>query len=162
MTPSKIAAKADSLSATQRSYLGLVAQGKTSKQIAQLVSGSYHTVNVEIGIAMRVLGVKSRHEAAALVREINNLPSYEGSYEQPALADEGPDREGSPHDTGKGRTDKEQGWGLPGPPWAKQANTLTIWQRIGWTLVIASSIALLLGGLVSGIASLLVNLDRLT
>jgi len=157
-----LAARIASLSDTQRSYLALVAQGRTSKQIAQTFSGSYHTVNVEIGVAMRVLGARSRHEAAAFLKTYNTLASYDDSYDQLTLADRAIGPEGSGHGKGEGRDEEARGSVLLAPPWATRANRLTAWQRIGWIMVVAASAALLLGGLVSGIASLLVSLERLT
>jgi DNA-binding CsgD family transcriptional regulator len=160
MSSSENAMKVRSLDENQRVYLRLVAQGMTSKQIAQSVQGSYHTVNVEIGIAMRLLGAKSRHEAAAMVEQAEGASSYEPSYEPEPLAVLGAGNARSDEDEGE-RTEEERGWSIPVATRARPANTLTMGQRSIWILVIATATVLLLGGLVSGMASLLVSLDRL-
>jgi DNA-binding CsgD family transcriptional regulator len=154
------AAKVGSLNETQRAYLRLVAQGMTSKQIALAVHGSHHTVNAEIGIAMRLLGAKTRHEAAAMVGYADISSSYEPSYEPAALAVPPREAAGSDEDEGD-ETDAGTGWALPVATRKRPINTLTTGQRIGWVLIIAALVALLLGGLVSGIATILVSLHRL-
>lgn len=154
------AAKVASLNETQLAYLRLVAQGMTSKQIALAIQGSHHTVNAEIGIAMRLLGAKTRHEAAAMVGYVDIASSYEPSYEPPALAVSAVETAGSVEDEGE-QADAGRGWAIPVATRKRPINTLTMGQRIGWILVIAALVALLLGGLVSGIATILVSLDRL-
>lgn len=161
MTFSETTAKAGSLSDTQRAYLRCVAQGMTSKQIAQSVGGSHHTVNVEIGIAMRLLGAKSRHEAAAVLQRTQGPGSYKPSYEPPAIVEPTAPHEKSRPDEEREQADDGLGWGLPMATRGRPINTLTAGQRMGWILVIAASVALLLGGLVSGVATLLMSLDRL-
>lgn len=149
------------LNATQRNYLRLVAQGMTSKQIAQSISGSHHTVNAEIGIAMRLLGAKSRHEAAAIASRADALRSYEPSYEPPALVRPTTGHAISHHEENVA-TEDGRAWPLPVGSRRRPTNTLTAGQRIGWVLVIAALVVLSLGGLVSGIATLLASLERLT
>jgi DNA-binding CsgD family transcriptional regulator len=161
MTSSETAAKATSLSELQRTYLRFVAQGMTSKQIAQSIGGSHHTVNAEIGVAMRVFGARSRHEAAAILARVDKTGSYDSSYEPPAIV-ELPSRPEEPAGVeGEEQADHGQGWGAPVATRRRPINTLTAGQRVGWILVIASVVALLLGGLVSGVATLLVSLNRL-
>ena len=70
----------------QCEYLRLVKQGKTSKEIAQLKGGSHHTVNLEISIAMRILGASSRSLAATKLASLEDVGSYEPSYEPNAVA----------------------------------------------------------------------------
>jgi DNA-binding CsgD family transcriptional regulator len=149
------AAKVLSLSEAQRTYLRLVSEGLTSKQIANALGGSHHTINAEIGIAMRVLGAKSRQEAAALVQRSEESGSYERSYEPPAVAAP------PPAEPNRGRDeDGGSGTGLPWPTAGRPDNTLSAWQRIGWILLLAAVVALLLGGLAGGVAALLVSLDQ--
>lgn len=152
--PDSPAAK-PSLTESQGVYLRLVAEGLTSKQIAQRVGGSHHTINAEIGIAMRVLGAKSRQEAARLFVEVPSAGSYEPSYETAPVAGSLPDK--------SSRTSEGAGSGGPSWPWPTKAepeNTLGAWQRVGWIVAAAAVIALLLGGLASGVTALLDALAR--
>jgi DNA-binding CsgD family transcriptional regulator len=155
MIPPAADAKAASLSDAQRSYLRFVAQGLTSKQIAHAVGGSHHTINVEIGIAMRVLGAKSRQEAAATLLRLEEDASYERSYEPIGVAAPAqPVAQQSPD--GDGKSSHARPWPTAGRP----ENMFSSRQRIGWILGLAAAIALLLGGLVSGVAALLDGLSR--
>ncbi len=155
MTNAAAEAKAALLSDAQRAYLRLVSQGLTSKQIAHAMGGSHHTINVEIGIAMRVLGAKSRQEAAAILVQSEEVASYERSYEPASIAPPAPPvaKEGS---DGEGRS----GPAWPWPTDSMPENDFSIWRRIGWITGLAAAVALLLGGLVSGVAALLDGLSR--
>ncbi len=155
MTLSAADAKAGSLSDAQRTYLRFVSQGLTSKQIAHTVGGSHHTINAEIGIAMRVLGAKTRQEAAATLLQLEGVASYDRSYE-PASVAAPPDPPS--HSTSDG--DKKSGFAWPWPTDRRPENMFSAWQRIGWILGLAATVALLLGGLVSGVAALLDGLSR--
>jgi DNA-binding CsgD family transcriptional regulator len=148
-------AKAASLSDAQRAYLRFVSQGLTSKQIAHTVGGSHHTINAEIGIAMRVLGAKSRQEAAAILLRLDEVASYERSYEPISVA--------APAQPVAEQASDGDGKSSPARPWptdSRPENIFSPWQRIGWILGLAAVIALLLGGLVSGVAALLDGLSR--
>ena len=155
MRSTENAANIRSLSDAQRTYLRLVAQGLTSKQIAQDVGGSHHTVNAEIGIAMRVLGAKSRQEAARIFVRSEHDVSYERSYEPPGVAHPASAIAPTDHDR---KRNSEPLW--PIPTEHRPENRLNAWQRVGWILALAAATALLLGGLVSGIAAMLVSLER--
>lgn len=154
MNPSDAAAKAAILTDAQRRYLRLVAEGRTSKQIAQEVGGSHHTVNVQIGAAMRVLGAASRRQAAAMVGAADRTGSYEPSYEPPAIAPSLAGGQAAPrHDHAR----DEQPWPIPIATAARPTNSLSVAQRLAWILVIAAAVALLLGGVVSGVTTMLVT-----
>ena len=155
MTPAGNAANIRSLSDAQRAYLRLVAQGLTSKQIAHKLGGSHHTVNAEIGIAMRVLGARSRQEAARILVRSEEAVSYEPSYEPPGVAHPAPPGAAMADD--RERISDPQ-W--PIPTEQRPENTLNARQRVGWILALAAAIALLLGGLVSGVAAMLDSLGR--
>lgn len=158
MDPSDAAAKVAILTEAQRRYLGLVAGGLTSKQIAQQVGGSHHTVNVRIGAAMRILGATSRLQAASMVRDAAAPASYEPSYEPNAVADPAPAAATVlRHELPGG----EQSWAIPIATAARPTNSLGTGQRLAWVLVIAAAVALLLGGLVSGVTTMLVSFGRL-
>lgn len=148
----------DSLTDAQRHYLRLVAEGLTSKQIAQRVGGSHHTINVEIGVAMRMLNAPSRQRAAAMLIEADRSASYEASYEAPPLGDPPVHRDTVQQDN---RSSGFHQWAVPIPLKARPTNTLTIAQRLAWVLGIAAMVALMAGGLVSGVVTLLTSLGRL-
>ncbi|WP_194745543.1 helix-turn-helix domain-containing protein [Thermaurantiacus tibetensis] len=65
-----LVARVDRLTETQRQCLRLTYKHKTSKEIAPLLGLSPHSVDAHIRLAMRVLGVDSRREAALLLNEI--------------------------------------------------------------------------------------------
>lgn len=141
----------------QREYLRLVADGKTSKEIAQLRGGSHHTINAEIGVAMRIMGETSRGAAAAKFATFENSDSYERSYEPDVVACTAkkapePDREEA--------GDANHHLLLPVPTGKQPTNELTTWQRIGWIVAIATTLALLVGGLASGVTALLEGVSR--
>lgn len=145
------------LTEAQCHYLRLVADGLTSKQIAQAVGGSHHTINVQIGVAMRILGASSRQQAAAMLDASSPL-SYEPSYDAPAIADHAPTiASPSPHMG----FDGDRRWGIPVATTGQPINIMGAGQRLGWVLVIAAAVTLLLAGLLSGVTSLLSSLGRL-
>lgn len=65
-----LVARVDRLTETQRQCLRLTYKHKRSKEIAPLLGLSPHSVDAHIRLAMRVLGVDSRREAALLLNEI--------------------------------------------------------------------------------------------
>ncbi|QMW22119.1 helix-turn-helix domain-containing protein [Sandaracinobacteroides saxicola] len=152
-----IAVKVALLTATQRTYLQLVAQGYTSKQISQIVGGSHHTINVEIGIAMRLLGASSRKQAAAMVKDCDVSTSYEQSYEAKIIAN--PATSLINHNKSGGVKALSQ-LPLPVSTVKTPINNMTAAQRIMWILVLAAAIALLLGGLTSGVTALIVSIQH--
>jgi len=145
------------LTDAQRAYLRLVHAGLTSKEIAQRLGASHHTVNAQIGVAMRVLGAASRAEAAAMLAKAEAGGSYESSYEPAAIADR------SEADTIGGEEQAAadgRGLPLPVPTAGRPLNDLTFWQRLLWIIALAAVIALAGGGLISGIIAQLDGLAR--
>jgi DNA-binding CsgD family transcriptional regulator len=65
-----LAPRAERLTETQRQCLRLTYQHKTSKEIAPLLGLSPHSVDAHIRIAMKVLGVDGRREAALALNDI--------------------------------------------------------------------------------------------
>ncbi len=145
------------LTNAQRAYLRFVAAGLTSKQIAQQLGGSHHTVNAEIAIAVRVLGAKTRSDAAAMLDRHEQSESYDPSYEPRALADT-PAPTALPSSGSRHRT--FDGFSLPIPTAGRPLNALGFWQRTMWILVIAAITALVMGGLITGIMAQLDGLER--
>ena len=92
----KILDAMDKLTAKQREVLDLLLDHKTSKEIAQTLNISPHTVDQRIQYAKRQLGAISRSDAARIYRdykEVYNRTTYEDS---PILL--APD---SPHQSGQ-------------------------------------------------------------
>lgn len=145
------------LTDTQRAYLRFVAAGLTSKQIAQKLGGSHHTVNAEIAIAVRVLGAKTRSDAASLLDYHERSESYDQSYEPKALADILAPTALPPSEGKRRAVDRLP---LPIPTAGRPLNALGFWQRTMWILVIAAVTALVMGGLITGIMAQLDGLDR--
>jgi len=149
------AARAELLTEQQRIYLRLVQNGLTSKEIAKQLGGSHHTVNVQIAAASRVLGARSRTEAAAMLAQAES--SYEPSYEPDTIAHQIDRAARTPsvaNDPSIGR------FALPVPTTGRPTNDLTSRQRVLWILVLAAVVALIVGGLVSGIVAQLDGLGR--
>lgn len=63
------AARVEQLTETQRQCLRLTYQHRTSKEIAPLLGLSPHSVDAHIRIAMKVLGVNNRREAALVLHD---------------------------------------------------------------------------------------------
>jgi DNA-binding CsgD family transcriptional regulator len=144
------------LTELQRSYLRLVHSGLTSKEIAQRLGASHHTVNSQIAVAVRVLGARSRSDAAALLVQREQFASYDPSYEPPAVAEAALEPPTSVQDQSHFR----EGLLLPVPTGGRPLNKLTPLQRILWILGLAAVIALIVGGLISGITAQLEGLGR--
>lgn len=147
------------LTEQQREYLRRAGAGETSKQIAQAVGGSHHTVNAEIAIACKILGAKSRIQAAKILGELESAPSYDSSYDPPALV---APSEMNPSSAAREALEHRSWLSLPVPTSGRPTNDLTIAQRIFWIITLAAIIALIFGGLLSGIIAQLDGLARHT
>lgn len=164
----------DRLTESQRSYLRLVFEHKSSKEIAQQLGISAHTVDKRIKEAMRVLGVNSRIEAA---RILVATPPFE--MDQP-LGPQSPDLVFPPTSptlvartvggdggddsaiAATGRQDDSASrpgapasrrFPLPFPTAHRPENNLSILQRIGWTLGLIIGLAVATGILLSGLTA---------
>lgn len=145
------------LTDAQRAYLRLVATGLTSKQIAQQLGGSHHTVNAEIAIAVRVLGATTRADAAAMLDRHERSGSYDPSYDPPTLVDT-PIPATTSSSGGEHRS--FDSFHLPIPSTGRPTNDLGFWHRTMWILIIAAITALVMGGLITGITAQLDGLGR--
>lgn len=67
-----LSARAERLTEAQRQCLRLAYRHMTSKEIAPLLGLSPHSVDAHIRMAMKVLGVDSRREAALVLNEIES------------------------------------------------------------------------------------------
>lgn len=171
------------LTDSQRAYLRLVLEHRSSKEIAQNFDISAHTVDKRIKEAMRVLGVGSRIEAARI------LASVEGTYAERQLGPQSLDlasthvsfanrpsaREGigsGDYGSGDNRYDDRHvaGWrlrdgdslGLPLPLFALPRRRLSVWQRAGWMIGLVIGLALATGILLSGLMAVSAVLNAMT
>jgi DNA-binding CsgD family transcriptional regulator len=131
------------LTDSQRAYLRLVLEHRSSKEIAQQFGISAHTVDKRIKEAMRILGVSSRIEAAKMLQAAGDAfvaPPPEH------IAEQAPPRETRPkHD---------RSLPLPFPTSDRPDNDLTLLQRAGWMIGLIIGLALATGILLSGLTAL--------
>lgn len=164
------------LTESQRSYLRLVFEHKSSKEIAQQLGISAHTVDKRIKEAMRILGVNSRIEAARI------LAGVKESGTDQALGPQSPDlaitpaspfvaarsvggNDGGDSDVNNGagaqgispRPPRASGasrrFPLPFPTADRPENDLSFLQRVGWTLGLIIGLAVATGILLSGLTA---------
>lgn len=131
------------LTDSQRAYLRLVLEHRSSKEIAQQFGISAHTVDKRIKEAMRILGVSSRIEAARMLQSVDN-PASAVSYSTGASA--------SPPAAPADR--RERGFPLPFPTSSQPSNELSLLQRAGWMIGLIIGLALATGILLSGLTAL--------
>jgi len=170
------------LTDSQRAYLRLVLEHRSSKEIAQDFDISAHTVDKRIKEAMRILGVGSRIEAARI------LASVEGTYAEQQLGPQSldlasarvslPNKPSVPEGIGSGeyspgdnRYDDRHvaGWRLrdgdslllPLPLFARPRRKLSIWQRAGWMIGLIIGLALATGILLSGLMAVSAMLNAM-
>jgi DNA-binding CsgD family transcriptional regulator len=74
----------EGLTDSQRKCLRLVAQGASSKEIAFELNLSFHTVDVYINNAARLIGAGNRREAAKLFTSWEQIPDYKKLKLKPA------------------------------------------------------------------------------
>lgn len=172
-----------SLTESQRAYLRLVLQHQSSKQIAQRLGVSAHTVDKRIKEAMRILDVSSRVEAAQMLASSDSqavLPTVTSPV-QP-LGPQSPDLEISLFSATIAATESRgndrgvrssgvmvgeeqlafgshafrggRGFPLPFPTLRQPENNLSILQRLGWTIGLIIGLALATGILLSGLTAL--------
>lgn len=162
------------LTDSQRAYLRLVLAHQSSKQIAQALGISAHTVDKRIKEAMRILGVGSRIEAARLLAASDaGKPGRELGPQSPDLVESGefqssPVAGGDENDvgtTGAGVALREDILGystpnsvralpLPFPTRDRPSNSLSILQRAGWMIGLIIGLAIATGILLSGLTAL--------
>jgi DNA-binding CsgD family transcriptional regulator len=162
-----------SLTDSQRAYLRLVLEHRTSKEIALHFGISAHTVDKRIKEAMRILHARSRVEAAQMLAAAESGGRPPLGPQSPDLgipafsADETPlgitGTDGGKQDVGH-RMGEEQvayralpvgrGLPLPFPTQERPRNTLTILQRLGWTVGLIIGLAIATGMMLSGISAL--------
>lgn len=167
----------DRLTESQRSYLRLVFEHKSSKEIAQQLGISAHTVDKRIKEAMRVLGVNSRIEAARILvatppSEIDQplgpqspdlvFPPTSPTLVARTVGGGGGDDSADSAIAATGRQDDSalrpgapasRRFPLPFPTAHRPENNLSILQRIGWTLGLIIGLAVATGILLSGLTA---------
>lgn len=162
------------LTDSQRAYLRLVLAHQSSKQIAQALGISAHTVDKRIKEAMRILGVGSRIEAARILAASEaGTPGRGLGPQSPDLAESrdfrpSPIIGGGENDvgtTGAGVVLREDisGYGamggvrglpLPFPTRDRPNNSLSVLQRAGWMIGLIIGLAVATGILLSGLTAL--------
>ena len=155
----------------QKDCLRLVLSHNSSKEIAQALGVSPHTVDQRIKVAMRTLAAPNRVEAARTLYELERPRGYQGLvYQAPDIAASRFGGAGRPPNDGK-RADGDvvreeqvaydpalsrRGGGMRWPfatP-AHRRNDLDVWQRLGWIVAIAVATILAFGTLVSSLTAL--------
>ena len=164
------------LTDSQRAYLRLVLAHRSSKEIAQQFEISAHTVDKRIKEAMRILGVRTRIEAARILSVAEALPERRALGPQTpdlALADVSTPDVQSAGGGGVGggfvayderrmaglRLQDGDGLPLPLPLFARPSRKLTLWQRAGWMIGLIIALALATGILLSGLMAVSVLLN---
>jgi DNA-binding CsgD family transcriptional regulator len=126
------------LTESQRTYLRLVLEHRSSKEIAQQYGISAHTVDKRIKEAMRILGVSTRIDAARILQSRETVSVSPGKQESPATAD----------------AQRERAIPLPFPTPTRPENNMSLLQRAGWMVGLIIGLALATGFLLSGLSAL--------
>lgn len=134
MTPEQISR----LTESQRAYLRLVLEHRSSKEIAQQFGISAHTVDKRIKEAMRILGVTTRIEAARILQSGDIISTAPVASEPPTPAN----------------PVFERNLRLPFPTSNHPENNLSLLQRAGWMVGLIIGLALATGMLLSGLSAL--------
>jgi DNA-binding CsgD family transcriptional regulator len=152
------------LSAGQKACLSLVLTRRNSKEIAQELGVSSHTVDQRLRIAMQTLGVASRFEAARLVFEAEEPEGYQRQvYQEPYIGSDATEQAFTPassqeasseqNDHGAERTKADQAgetpnsYSLPLPLSVRRGtrNDLTPMSRLTWVFALLIGLALAVG-----------------
>lgn len=161
----------------QRDCLRLVLAHHNSKEIARELGVSPHTVDQRLRIAMRVLDVQSRFEAARKFAGLEVEAPYQPLIYQ--MSDVEPSRKSRKPDSSTGRSGSESPGStrdvsnmdgnvsvmalerpeirqlpLPVPRYRGENNSLGTVERLGWIMAIAIASALSFGGLIAGLEAL--------
>lgn len=155
------------LTPRQRDCLRLVAQGYVTKEIARRLGISDLRAAKDIDAAMKKLGVSRRIEAARLLAEheqrgVNVIPGAPDP-----LAEAGVDGSSSPRCRGGapaqilreeraayegGQAPPDLGWPLR--PHGGRGNSLNLWQRVIWIVLLCAAALIAFGTLAGGIGAL--------
>jgi len=171
----------EKLSEAQRVCLRMVLMHLSSKDIARELGISPHTVDQRLRLAIQILGVANRFEAARMLARCEAPETYQATYQSavyqtPHVAPRAhpatvglSDMHGvRPGDGGYqgGAVREEQlafqtplfaGNGfinLPFPTPGRERNDLNLVQRLGWIVSLAVASALAFGGLLAGLDAL--------
>ncbi|WP_339689331.1 helix-turn-helix transcriptional regulator [uncultured Parasphingorhabdus sp.] len=168
---------AEKLNDGQRDCLRLVLAHHNSKEIARELGVSPHTVDQRLRIAMRIMEVPSRFEAARKFAAFEADDQYQPLIYQMPEVERGrkngklvsptertaSDRTGSEDDIsnvdgniaimafGRSETRRRR---IPVPRYRGERNNLGTVARLGWILAIAIGSALSFGGLIAGLEAL--------
>ena len=175
--------RVDRLSAGQRQCLELVNQHLSSKEIALRLGISPHTVDQRVRLALQILGVDKRGEAARLVAAASATsenPPYQRLIHQPPHIDASPaaaqqdgavshqirhaDRAGGSSlvgiETEQRPADRWASLPLPIATRSRPTNEMSIGLRLAWIVTIAVGAAFSAGMYLAGLESLTRMLSR--
>jgi DNA-binding CsgD family transcriptional regulator len=175
--------RVDRLSAGQRQCLELVNQHLSSKEIALRLGISPHTVDQRVRLALQILGVDKRGEAARLVAAASATsenPPYQRLIHQPPHIDAPPaaaqqdgavshqirhaDRAGGSSlvgiETEQRPADRWASLPLPIATRSRPTNEMSIGMRLAWIVTIAVGAAFSAGMYLAGLESLTRMLSR--
>jgi DNA-binding CsgD family transcriptional regulator len=162
------------LTESQRAYLRLVLEHRSSKEIARRFGISAHTVDKRIKEAMRILDVGSRVEAARMVAaaDMSESPGFSLGPQTPDLdfpplpvsvgSGDGGGDGGRAISTGVMVGEEQVAFRthslrrripLPFPTADRPTNTLSLVQRLAWTIGLIIGLALATGFLLSGLSA---------
>ena len=168
----------EKLTEAQRVCLRMVLMHLSSKDIARELGISPHTVDQRLRMAIQVLGVANRFEAARiLARHESQTPYQSAIYQTPHVAPEPIPatvglsdihgvRQGNEAFHGTAVREEQIAFrtpafatgsnfvNLPIPTPGRERNDLNIVQRLGWIVSIAIASALAFGGLLAGLDAL--------
>lgn len=134
------------LTESQKNCLRLVAQGMTSKEIAQHIGLTPSTVDTYLKIACTRLGAENRRDAA---RRFLEAERSQGLGSQPPAL---PEADDPPHDAGRrGEAERPNGWirsAITPPPIGGSTNDLNSSDRLLAMLRAACLMAMIMSALV--------------
>ncbi len=168
----------EKLTEAQRVCLRMVLMHLSSKDIARELGISPHTVDQRLRMAIQVLGVANRFEAARILARFESRTPYQSAVYQTShvapepihatvdLSDIHGVRQGNEAFHGSAVREEQIAFrtpafatggsfiNLPIPTPGRERNDLNIAQRLGWIVSIAIASALAFGGLLAGLDAL--------
>ena len=141
------------LTARERECLRLVANGRSSKEIAASLGISPHTVDLHVKRAIKALGAASRRDAARMLESHEQLPldPVRGLVTQSQQLAEPPENAAPSFSF---RNERGLALSFPFLRQGRQTNDLTSMQRIGWIGALALLLLLAVANFLNGLGIL--------
>ena len=145
-----VLSRIDLLTPRERECLRLVAEGRSSKEIAQQLELSPYTVDEYVRSGVSKLGAQNRREAARLVAMESEAPPAppEKLGDEPRGVASDPDL---PAAIPPVRSEEPPRWRIPFLRLGRRFNDLSVLQRLAWILLGAVAIVVLFSQLASGL-----------